>query len=167
MELMDVIRRRRSIRKYESRPVPEEALAQILEAGQVAPSAMNQQSWHFGIITEQATKDRLVPVSGGQEFIAAAPVIIAMCTHLGPDIRDLPDDDLAVQVWTAKYGQKLIDHLNAFADRRMVRMLLDWHNLIYAGQQMVLAAEDLGLSSCWIGLVDTPQAGMPRLHSSL
>jgi nitroreductase len=166
MDLMDAIRRRRSIRAFTAAPIPENVLAQILEAGRLAPSAMNAQNWHFGIITDQAVKDRLVAVSGGQEWVATAPLIIALCTELSDDIRDLPEDELAVKVYQARYGRKLIDHLNAFDDRRPVRMLLDWHNVIYAGQQMVLAAESYGISACYIGLIDTPLAddalGLPE-----
>lgn len=166
MELMDVIRRRRSIRAFTSEPIPEDVLGQILEAGRLAPSAMNVQDWHFGIITDEAVKARLIEVSGGQEWIATAPVIIALCRRLAADISTLPDDDINVLVWKARYGRKLLDHLNAFDDRRAVRMLLDWRNTAYAGEQMVLAAESFGISSCWIGLIDTPKAdaalGLPE-----
>ncbi len=47
MSLVDVILNRRSIRRYTSDPIPEDVLNKILEAGRLAPSAGNMQSWHF------------------------------------------------------------------------------------------------------------------------
>ncbi|MDY7109876.1 MAG: nitroreductase family protein [Planctomycetota bacterium] len=166
MELMDVIRRRRSIRAFRNDPIPDDVLGEILEAGRVGPTAMNVQDCRFGIITDADVKAKLVEVSGGQEWITTAPVIIALCRVLAADIKTLPDDDINVLVWQARYGRAAIDHLNALEDRRVARMLLDWRDTAYVGQQMVLAAENFGIASCWIGLIDTPKAdavlGLPE-----
>jgi nitroreductase len=166
MELMDVIRRRRSIRAFRNDPIPDDVLSEILEAGRLGPTAMNVQDCRFGIITDAAVKAKLVEVSGGQEWIATAPVIVALCRQLPADIAALPTDDINIVIWQARYGREMVDHLNAFENRRKVRMLLDWRNTAYVGQQMVLAAENFGIASCWIGLIDTPKAdavlGLPE-----
>lgn len=59
MSLLDVIFRRRSIRRYRSEPIPDEVLRNILEAGRLAPSADNAQPWHFIVITESEMKEKL------------------------------------------------------------------------------------------------------------
>ena len=56
---IDLVRRRRSIRRYKSDPVPSEMIEACIEATRYAPTACNRQSWKF-IIAEGALKDRLV-----------------------------------------------------------------------------------------------------------
>ncbi len=50
-EVLQTIFNRRSIRAYQTAPVPEGALETVVKAGLAAPSAMNQQSWHFVVLT--------------------------------------------------------------------------------------------------------------------
>ena len=50
-EVICAIEGRRSIRSYRTDPVPEEKLEAVVKAGLMAPSAMNQQSWHFVVIS--------------------------------------------------------------------------------------------------------------------
>lgn len=59
MSLLDLIFRRRSIRRYRSEPIPDDVLKNILEAGRLAPSADNAQPWHFVVITEPKNKEKL------------------------------------------------------------------------------------------------------------
>jgi len=59
MSLLEVIFKRRSIRRYKDEPVPDEVLRNILEAGRLAPSANNAQPWHFIVVTDQKIKDKL------------------------------------------------------------------------------------------------------------
>ena len=59
MELFDIIRARRSIRRYQPRPLPEDTLARILEAGSYAPSGGNNQCCHFLVITDPVVIARL------------------------------------------------------------------------------------------------------------
>ena len=56
MSLLDVIFKRRSIRRYMSKLVPEKVLKNILEAGRLAPSATNAQPWHFVVVTDPKIK---------------------------------------------------------------------------------------------------------------
>ncbi len=79
MELMQVIRARRSIRSYLDRPVEEEKLLAVLEAGRLAPSARNMQDWRFIVVSDPATRQRLAEAAKGQQFVAQAPLVIAAC----------------------------------------------------------------------------------------
>ncbi|MBA2132269.1 nitroreductase family protein [Capillibacterium thermochitinicola] len=76
MDVMAAIRGRRSIRKYESRPLAEETLRQVLEAARLAPSARNRQEWRF-VVVRDPSQIRRVTEAAGQPFIGTAPVIIA------------------------------------------------------------------------------------------
>jgi len=76
MEFMDVIRARRSIRRYKPDPVPEDVLNQILEAARLAPSGGHRQPWHFIVVRDPEVKSRLdIPA-----WAAEAPIIIVGCT---------------------------------------------------------------------------------------
>ena len=77
MELMDVIRKRRSVRRYKPDPVPEEEIKYILESARLAPSWANKQCWRFVVVTDQAVKDAVG--AAGNRWIAKAPVIIVAC----------------------------------------------------------------------------------------
>lgn len=53
MGTLEAIHTRRSIRKYEERPIPKELIEKILSAATMAPSARNKQPWHFLVIDDR------------------------------------------------------------------------------------------------------------------
>ena len=57
--MLDVIYDRRSIRKYQNKPIEDEKLNKILRAGMYAPSGMNKQPWTFVVCTERNTLDEV------------------------------------------------------------------------------------------------------------
>ncbi len=75
MELFEAIKNRRSIRSFEDRPVPEELIRKIIEAGQWAPSACNRQDWKFIIIDSKKTKEKLSKETTAF-FVGKAPLLI-------------------------------------------------------------------------------------------
>ncbi len=74
---MEVVRQRRSIRRYRPDPVPQAKLDQVLEAARLAPSWANGQCWTFIVVTDPKVKHALA--LAGNEWIEHAPVIIAAC----------------------------------------------------------------------------------------
>jgi nitroreductase len=83
MDATQAIQGWRSVRKYKPDPIPRESILAVLEAGRRAPSWENVQPWHFIAIEDAAMKDKLVKLSRGQRFVAAAPAVIAVCGDLG------------------------------------------------------------------------------------
>ncbi len=79
MDVAKAIASRRSVRKYQPKPIEDEKLRLILEAGRLAPSARNMQEWKFVIVTDPETKKKLVPAARNQQFLAQAAVVIAAC----------------------------------------------------------------------------------------
>ncbi len=77
MELYDAIRARRSVRSYEDRPVPREALDRLLEAARQAPSANNVMPWRFVVVTDQATRAAIADSGTYGKFLVKTPVVIA------------------------------------------------------------------------------------------
>lgn len=76
MDVLEAIKERRSIRKYEPKAVPEEKLTQILEAGRWAPSAGNSQPWQFIVVRDEEVKNELARVAAYGRFLAEAPLSI-------------------------------------------------------------------------------------------
>lgn len=79
MDVFEAIRTRRSIRSYADRPVEEEKLRQVLEAGRLAPSASNRQDWIFVVVRDAARRQKLVAACRDQKFIGQAPVVLVVC----------------------------------------------------------------------------------------
>ena len=79
MEIIEAIRSRRSIRKYQDRAIEPERLMRVLDAGRIAPSAKNLQDWKFIVVRDGEKRRRLAEAAMGQAQVAAAPVVIAAC----------------------------------------------------------------------------------------
>ncbi|MEA3344795.1 MAG: nitroreductase family protein [Chloroflexota bacterium] len=77
--VIDLIKRRRSIREYTSEPVTESEVRQFLEAAMAAPSANNGQPWHFVVVRDKQTKSRLAETHRWSEMINDAALAIAVC----------------------------------------------------------------------------------------
>ena len=148
-DLLDLMRQRRSLRRYQAKPVPERYIEQLLESAVWAPSAHNRQPWRFVIISRAATKQRLaremgarlrrdlsadaVPpavidadVGRSRQRITQAPLLLLLCMSL----RDMDD-----------YGD---ERRNAH-ERSMAQQ-----SVAMAGQNILLMAAALGLGACWM-----------------
>jgi nitroreductase len=81
MDVMEAIRKRKSVRKYLNKKVEEDKLFAVLEAGRLAPSASNRQEWRFIIVRDQSSKKKLAEAANNQGFIAEASIVIAACAE--------------------------------------------------------------------------------------
>lgn len=88
MDVVDAIKKRRSVRHYKPDEIPEDVLNRLLNAMRLAPSACNNQPWKFIVVRDGATKAKLAAAchyatrKGGapaQTWIAEAPVVIVAC----------------------------------------------------------------------------------------
>ena len=123
MTVMDAIRIRKSVRAYLDRPVEDEKLKAVLEAGRLAPSASNRQEWRFVIVREPEMRMRLAAVAGGQSFVEEAPAVIVACAETDGHVMKCGQPCYPIDVAIA------LDHIS-------------------------LAAVELGLGTCWVGLFD-------------
>jgi len=126
----ELVRSRRSIRRYLPDPVQREKIVACLEAARLAPSAENAQSWRFLIIDEPDLKARFSReafsgIYSRTRFAADAPVLILVLARL-----DFLANRLGRQVQGIPF------------------FLID---VGIAGEHFVLQAEELGLGTCWIG----------------
>jgi nitroreductase len=95
MEFYEVLRTRRSIRKYKSDPVEEEKLERILEAVKLAPSAKNNQPWHLIVVRDKSVKLALKDAYP-RDWFYTAPLIICACGD-------------PAQAWIRRDGKSYLD----------------------------------------------------------
>ena len=138
MELSQVIQTRRSVRKYQDKPVEREKIDACLEAARLAPSACNSQPWEFIVIDDPQVKNAFCQkaFSGVYKmsmWAADAPVLIAAISDKG----------------------NFVSRVGNFI-RRTEFYLVD-HGI--ACEHFILRAWDQGLGTCWIGWLNVEKAG--------
>jgi len=126
----ELVRSRRSIRRYLDKPVEREKILTCIEAARLAPSADNVQPWRFLIIDDPELKARYSKeVFSGiysiSNFAKKAPVLILILARL-----DIIANRIGKQIQNIQF------------------YLLD---IGIAGEHVVLQAQELGLRTCWIG----------------
>ena len=147
MDVMQVIKERRSIRKIRPESFDEEILRTILEAARWAPSWANTQCWRLVLVRDSETKSKLAETLRGvnpgkrnpsADAIREAPVVIAACAEKGVSGFYKSDD---------KQSQPSTDKG-------------DWwfmFDLALALQNLTLAAHSLGLGTVHVGLFDSAE----------
>lgn len=78
MELLEGIRTRRSIRKYTDQPVTREQLREIIKAGTMAPSGLNNQPWRFVTVQNTEILHKLAALTKYSHIIEKAPAAVAV-----------------------------------------------------------------------------------------
>jgi nitroreductase len=81
MEALELLKSRRSIRKYKDTPVEEEKIQKCLEAAQWAPSASNKQPWEFMIVTNDIIRKKFAQIHPYGKFLAESPVVFIPLTN--------------------------------------------------------------------------------------
>ena len=100
MTFLDLAKKRSSVRAYLDKPISDELLESILEAGRWAPSAYNIQPWVFIVIRDPAVRQSLKQVYARDWFLRA-PIILAVCCDRAAswkrgDGKDFGDVDSAI-----------------------------------------------------------------------
>lgn len=79
MDALTAIQTRRSVRKYTGEPVTKEEMDKLLAAAMQAPSAANQQAWHFIVVDQRDTLDAIPSFHPYCAFITEAPAAVIVC----------------------------------------------------------------------------------------
>lgn len=124
---------RKSVRVFEERPVSDEFKKKILLAAMQAPTAGNQQLYTILDITDQELKDKLAVSCDNQPFIAKAPMVLIFCADI------LKWVDLFKEGGSEPRKPGCGD------------LILAINDALIAAQNAVVAAESLGIGSCYIG----------------
>jgi len=80
MDVVKVIKARRSVRKYKPESISADKLEIILEAARLAPSAGNRRPWRFVVVQEMSRKNAVAEAANNQVFMNdAAAIVVAVC----------------------------------------------------------------------------------------
>lgn len=131
--ILQSLHARKSVRAFEDRPIPEEVKQQILEAAVQAPTAGNQQLYTILDITDPLLKQALSITCDHQPFIAKAPMVLIFCADC--------------KKWLDAYREAGCTPRAPGAGD----LLLAVTDAAIAAQNAVVAAESLGIGSCYIG----------------
>ncbi len=132
-EVMKILLNRKSMRAFEPKEVPDEIKGQILKAAMRAPTAGNSMLYTVIDVTEQSKKDVLATSCDNQPFIATAPIVLIFLA----DYRR----------WIKKFEQAgLSPKAPCLSD-----LLLAAEDAVIAAHTACVAADSLGLGSCYIG----------------
>lgn len=145
--MLDLIKSRKSVRKYSQRHIPDEDLRKVLEAGRLAPSWMNVQSWKFILIKSQENKDLLSELSIGQAHVKNADALI-VC---------IADMDAWESAKITHIKNPALNPALQGDDGLKIRTL---EQLIYPISYMMLEAESLNIKSCIIGALGNEITGI-------
>ncbi len=124
MDVLEAIKFRRSCRKYSSKQVSLDQVGAIVEAAGMAPSSGNQQPWKFVVVRDPSSREAIAEACLEQYWMSKAPVHIVV----------VAEEDKMKQLYGIR-GEKLYSIQNCAA----------------AIQNILLAAENFGLSTCWVG----------------
>ena len=127
------IKTRSSVRKYKKEDVPDDIIEDILIAASYAPSVGNHQPWEFVVVKDEKEKQQLAHACFDQSWINTAPVIIVACINM--------------RIAKSGYGER-------------GEKLFCIQDVANATENLMLAANALGLGSCWVGSFSEPMVSM-------
>ncbi len=156
MNLLEVIKKRRSIRRFKPDPVPEIALKQILEAARLAPSGVNIQPWRFMVVKNPQLRARLAEEAAfRQQSVAEAPVVIVCCADLRSYLQAVvrAQELLAVEAVSGEFVEVYLKHRGPVSADLVTHMPAATINTVIAIEHMVLMATSLGLGTCWVQFI--------------
>ena len=109
MDVIEAIKKRRSVRNYLDMPVEEEKLIAVLKAGRLAPSAGNRQEWRFVVVKDQQDRKKIAKAANEQSFVGEAPVVIVACAESDGHVMSCGQTSYPIDVAIA------LDHISLAA----------------------------------------------------
>lgn len=143
MNVKDAIESRHSIRKFLPKEIPERIITEILEAGRLAPSACNGQPTRFVLIKPKDLMDACLKEKVfAQNWVYKAPLVIVYCADKKESLQ-------------ARSG--LLERMQKPAYFKQGK---DWTEIdvSISSAFTALRATELGLGSCYVGLIDEAKA---------
>jgi FMN reductase (NADPH) len=142
---IEQIHRHYSVRRYRPDPVPRDTIETVVAAGQRAATSSNFQTYSVVVVTDASRRERLAALCGDQVQIYQAPVFMAWCA----------DRSRLERVCERRGCVQVTGHVETF--------LVATVDAALAMQNAALAAESLGLGTCYIGAIRNHPADVIEL----
>lgn len=141
-ETINLLLQRKSVRAYEEKQIPAEVKAEIIRSAMRAPTAGNMMLYSILDITDQAIKEKLAETCDNQPFIAKAPLVLMFFADY--------------QRWYDYFKVCGVTESLQITEEELRTpeegdLMLACSDALIAAQNAVVAAEALGLGSCYIG----------------
>lgn len=133
IDMIDIMKNRRTIRKYIEQDIPEELLNELLEVAARASNTGNMQLYSVVVTRDQSNKEKLAPAHFNQPMITKAPVVLTFCA----------DANRFVKWAEQRKAEAGFDNLQTFIASTIDAMLF--------AQAFCDAAEEKGLGICYLG----------------
>ena len=131
--MIDIMKNRRTVRKYTEQDIPEELLNELLEVAVRASNTGNMQLYSVVVTRDQSNKEKLAPAHFNQPMITTAPVVLTFCA----------DANRFVKWAEQRKAEAGFDNLQTFIASTIDAMLF--------AQAFCDAAEENGLGICYLG----------------
>jgi len=153
MELLEVMRKRRSVRKFKDIDISNIIITDILESARLAPET-DTCHYYCGVIKDSKVKNEIAGATLWAEWVAKAPVIFVCCCDISWDIGEQKDDDYGVIGNKLRYGEGIVDFLRIHKNRKACKTLIQSTPVYIAAQHMILTAVSHNLRGCLVDFID-------------
>ncbi len=145
--ILDVIYERRAVRKYKNQPVERNTVEEIIDAGRMAPSAINKQPWKFYVLMDKTTiksfSKEIAHVALKDFAQSGIKKITQTANNLLHFAHDFNFEALSDPVF---HGAPVVIFITAPSDNEWAPL-----DIGMCAQNMMLAAKAFGLDSCPVG----------------
>lgn len=145
----DVVFQRRSIRRYRPDTVPRDVIESLLKSAIWSPSAHNRQPWRFGVVETPAQKESLAQAMGSSlrsDLLVDGVSADVIEADAGRSYSRITQSPVLIVLCLS-----MVD-MDQYADekRSLNEYLMAVQSVAMAGQNILLAAHDVGLGACWM-----------------
>ncbi|UCE26761.1 MAG: nitroreductase family protein [Candidatus Coatesbacteria bacterium] len=136
MDLYEILMKRRSVRDFEDKEIPDEIIDKILDAALSAPTGGNIQPISIIVVRGEEAREKLDGILGNQPWVKRAPVSLIFCLDFHRAKR-----------WASTFGTDFS------GERAVWHFLIAYADVMCASQNAAVLAESLGLGSVYVGAI--------------
>ncbi|MBN2879190.1 MAG: nitroreductase family protein [Clostridia bacterium] len=153
MEIKEVYKNRRSVRKFKDTEIDEDIINELLFAANSAPCT-DTCNYFFGVIRDSVVKHQIGEATIYANWVADAPVIFVCCSNIQFDLKNETAESYAMQGMTARYGKETVDFLIGTENRKSAKTLMQASPAYIAAQHIILSAVSMGFRGCLVDFIN-------------
>lgn len=153
MNIKEVFKSRRSVRKFKDTEINDDIVNDILDAANSAPCT-DTCNYFFGVIKDKDIKKKIGEATIYANWVENAPVIFVCCSNISFDIKEDDPASYSHLGITARYGKEIMDFLLSAKNRKGIKTLLQSSPVYIAAQHIILSAVSHGLRGCLVDFIN-------------
>lgn len=156
MDIKEVFKQRRSVRKFKDKAIDDEVISEILCAANTAPCT-DTCNYYFGVIKDPAVKKQIGESTVFADWVAKAPVIFVCCSNIEFDVKDIKPGSYTHKGLAARYGEEVLDFFMSADNSKSIKTLMQSSPAYIAAQHIILSANSYGLKGCLVDFINVEQ----------